>query len=429
MIKSYCNSYYAATVNALKPFGHLEADLDVDVAIIGGGFTGVATAVELAEKGVSVALLESNRIGSGASGRNGGQITGSLSGDKAMLRQFSRMIGDKAGDFIWNLRWRGHDIIRHRVEKYAIQCDLKPGHMHAAYKSSHIPELEEMYRTACAKGMQDQVRMVYGADVQNVVGTDIYAAGLINNRNMHVHPLNLCLGEANAARDMGAHIFENSKVKGVKHGKRVELTTEHGRVRADRVLIAGNASHRLGAGRLSGLLFPVTLGIVATEPLPDQVAKTINPEDIGVYDTRFVLDYYRLTADKRLLFGSGTSYSGRKITDISEKLRPAIEKIFPSLKGVGIEYVWQGQDGVSLNRIPQLGRVADNVFYAQGFSGHGIAMSHIVGEIMASAMTGNPRDFDIFANVRHWRLPVGRFLGNQLLAIGMWYFQQIENRR
>lgn len=429
MAETYCNSYYAATRNPIAPFPRLDRRLDVDVAIIGGGFTGVATAVELAERGVSAALLEANVIGWGASSRNGGQITGSLSGDKAMLKQFSRTLGPKAEDFVWDLRWRGQRIIRNRVEKYGISCDLKFGHMQAAWQPSHVPELEAIYRMAVARGMGDEVEMVYGSAVREVIGTDLYAAGLINRRNMHVHSLNLCLGEADAARGLGVQIFEDTKVLDIRHGKRVELVTAGGSVVADKVLLAGNASHHLERVKLAGMLFPASLGIVTTEPLPEDVARAINPQDIAVYDTRFVLDYYRLTADRRLLFGSGTNYTGRETPNLADQLRPAIERTFPQLKGVRIDFAWQGQDGITINRIPQLGRIRSNVFYAQGYSGHGVATSHIVGEIMAEALTCNPRDFDIFASASHWRLPVGRTLGNTALAIGMWYFQQMEKRR
>lgn len=429
MAESYCKSYYAATANPVAPFPRLEESIEVDVAVIGGGFTGISTAVELAERGVRVAVLEANRIAWGASSRNGGQITGSLSGDRAMEKQFSRKLGREAADFVWNLRWRGHDIIRRRVEKYAIRCDLKFGHMQAAYKPSHIGELEDMYRAACERGMGGEVEFLRGQAVRDVVGTDIYHAGLVNRRNMHVHSLNLCLGEAEAARGLGARIFEDSRVESIRHGQRPELVTAHGRVRADKILIAGNAYHRLARSKLAGMLFPASLGIVTTEPLSEDVARAINPQDLAIYDTRFVLDYYRLTADRRLLFGSGTNYTGRASTNIADILRPAIVKTFPQLGGTKIAFAWQGQDGISLNRIPQLGRIAPNVFYAQGYSGHGVATSHIVGEIMARAMTGDTGDFDVFADASHWRLPVGRFLGNQALAIGMWYFQQLERFR
>lgn len=429
MTDNYPRSYYAATANKTEPFPTLKGDLDVDVAIVGGGFTGVASAVELAERGLRVALLEANRIGWGASGRNGGQITGSLSGDKAMVREFRRTLGDASPEYVWNLRWRGHDIIRNRIQKYDIQCDLKFGHVQAAWNDRHIPELQEMEANAQAHGMGDEVRMLYGDDLRAYVGSEIYPAGLVNSRNMHVHSLNLCLGEAEAARSLGAHIFDETKVERIIHGKRPVLVTPQGRVTADTVLIAGNSFHKLGRRKLAGMLFPASLGIVATAPLSEDMANAVSPRDYAIYDTRFVLDYYRLTADRRLIFGSGTNYSGRDTSDLGAAMRPAIERTFPALQGVNIDFAWSGLDGISINRIPQLGRVAPNVYYAQGYSGHGIATSHIVGEIMASAITGKTDDFEVFSNVRHWRFPVGRTLGNIGLAVGMWYFQMLEARK
>ena len=424
MTESYPQSYYAATANSLAPFTPLEGDLDVDVAIIGGGFTGVASAVEIAERGLRVALLEGNHIGWGASGRNGGQITGSLSGDRAMERQFRRTLGNDAAEYVWNLRWRGHDIIKTRVEKYAINCDLKFGHVHAAWKPSHILELEEMEKAAKAHGMGDEVALLRGDALREYVGSHIYPAGLINKRNMHVHSLNLCLGEAAAARSLGAQIFSQTRVDKIIYGKRPVLETAKGRVTADKILIAGNSYHHFGKKKLSGMIFPVSLGIIATAPLSQDMAHSISPKDYGIYDTRFVLDYYRLTADNRMIFGSGTNYSGRDTANLADAMRPAIEKTLPQLRDVAIDFAWHGLDGVSINRIPQLGRIEPNVYYAQGYSGHGIATSHVVAEIMADAIYGKDNELNIFENVRHWRFPVGRTLGNLGLAIGMWFLQK-----
>lgn len=424
MAAPYAASYYAATANPVAPFERLEGDLDVDVAIVGGGFTGIASAFELSERGIRVAVLEQNRIGWGATSRNGGQITGSLSGDTAMLRQFRRALGPGVDEFVWNLRWRGHAIIRERVERYGISCDLTPGHMLAAWKPSHVAELREQLESCRAHGMGDEVELVEGAALREVVATDLYAAGLINRRNMHVHSLNLCLGEADAARGLGARIFEDTEVTEVRKGTRVSLVTPRGVVRADKVLLAGNAYHRLGGARLQNMLFPASLGVVATAPVPEALRQRLNPQNLAVYDTRFVLDYYRFTADGRLLFGGGTNYSGRASADIAAELRPAIERTFPDLAGIGIDFAWQGQAGITVNRIPQLGRLAPNIFYAQGYSGHGVATSHIVGEIMAQAMTGDPREFEIFEGAFHFRNPLGRKAGNVMLALGMWYFQK-----
>ncbi|MBB3329959.1 glycine/D-amino acid oxidase-like deaminating enzyme [Halomonas campaniensis] len=422
-------SYYAASIVEASGYPRLEGEHRVDVAIVGGGFTGVATAVELAERGYRVAVVEANRIGWGASGRNGGQVTGSLSGEATMRRQMRRTLGEEAADFIWHLRWRGHEIIRRRVETYAIRCDLKHGHLQAAWQPSHLAALRDDFEACQAHGMGDHVAWLDRDRVGELLGTRRYHGALRNDYNMHLHPLNLCLGEARAAAGLGALIFEDSPVMEITHGAAPAVVTERGRVVADSVILAGNAYHRLERRRLGGRLFPASLGIVATAPLDAATAAAINPEDLAVYDTRFVLDYYRLTADRRLLFGGGANYSGRHSPDIAAELRPRLEHTFPQLEGVAIDFAWQGMAGIVINRVPMLGRLSPNVYYAQGYSGHGIATSHIVGEILAEAVGGSLEAFDAFAEVRHWRVPFGDRLGNALLAAGMGYYRLRERLR
>lgn len=426
-------AYYTATVKQESDYPELEGDIRVDVAIVGGGFTGVNTALELAERGLKVAVIEASKLGWGATGRNGGQVTGSLSGDGAMRKQMRRVLGNDVDDFIWHLRWHGHDIIKQRIEKYGIDCDLKFGHLHTAYKPSHMKELEADYQELVERGLGDQVQLVDREGISDFLETDIYHGGIYNIKNMHLHSLDLCLGEARAAKSLGVQFFENSPVIDIDHGnsaanKPAKVFTEKGSVTANTVMLAGNAYHRLERLKMSGKIFPAAGGIVATEPLGD-VADLINPKDVAVYDCRFVLDYYRLTKDKRLLFGGGANYSGRESRDIEAELRPAIERTFPRLKGVKIDYQWSGMMGIVINRIPQLGKLSDNVFYAQGYSGHGIALSHIVSEIMANAMTGHMKDFDTFAQCNHVRLPGSEWIGNQFLALGMWYYVLMEKLR
>lgn len=430
MTTGYCNNYYSNSLNDDRRYPCLEGFHRVDVAIIGGGFTGVAIAVELAEKGLKVAVIEENRIGWGATGRNGGQVTGSLSGDGAILKQLRGTMGEQAAqDFLWFLRWRGHDIIKNRVAKYDIDCDLKFGHLHTAYKLSHMQELIENYDLAHARGMGDDVTLLQGNEMGQYLESDIYHGGLLNRRNMHLHSLNLCRGEARAAESMGALIFEDSRVTNIVHGDTPKVMTEHGQVQANSVILAGNAYHRLGGIKLKGMIFPACGGNVATAPLGEEVARKINPQDLAVYDCRFVLDYYRMTADNRLMFGGGANYSGRESRDIAGELRPAIERTFPRLKGVEIEYAWSGMMGIVINRVPQLGKLSDNVYYAQGYSGHGIGLSHIMAEIMADAVSGSMEKFDVFADFKHIQLPFGEWLGSQMLAAGMWYYGLKEKLR
>lgn len=422
------NSYYSASIVEESAYPTLQGTLEADVAIIGGGFTGVNTALELAERGLKVALVETHKIGWGASGRNGGQVTGSLSGDEAMRTQMRAKLGAEVDDFIWHLRFRGHDIIKARVEKYAIDCDLRFGHLHAAMKPSHMRELEASYEEAVKRGMGDAVTLLDKPGVQAHLASDIYLGALKNTRNMHLHPLNLCLGEARAAASLGVQIFEHSEVLEIIHGAKPCVITEHGRINAKQVMIAGDVYHKLEKKALKGKIFPAMGGIVTTKPLGD-LARELNPENLAVYDCRFVLDYYRMTADGRLLFGGGANYSGRDSRDIAGELRPCIERTFPQLKGVAIEYQWSCAMGIVINRIPQLGKVSDNVWYCQGYSGHGVATTHIMGEIMANALTGTLGHYDTFAACKHIKVPMGDVFGNPMLAVGMWYYGMLEKLR
>ncbi|MCL2918665.1 NAD(P)/FAD-dependent oxidoreductase [Shewanella litorisediminis] len=428
-MQARCGSYYNATIQHETDYPRLTEDIQTDVVVIGGGFTGVNTALELVERGYKVVLLEANKIAWGATGRNGGQVTGSLSGDQAMTKQLRNRIGAEAEDFVWALRWRGHDIIKNRVAKYNIDCDLRHGHLHTAYKPAHMDELKSMLDEAGRRGMGDLVSLVGKDEMPQYLESPLYHGGLLNKKNMHLHSVNLCIGEARAAEGLGVKIFEDSQVMDIIEGARPVVKTAFGSVTASKVLIAGNAYHKLGRPKLRGMLFPASLGNCATVRLSDEVAKAINPHNLAVYDCRFVLDYYRLTADNRLMFGGGTNYSGRDPKNVAEELRPAIERTFPRLKGVEIEFAWAGMAGIVLNRIPQLGKVSEHVYYCQGYSGHGVATSHIMSEIMAKAIDGDLHEFGLFAGMKHWRIPLNEWFGNQALAIGMLYYQLRESLR
>lgn len=415
------DNYYSASRNDDTQYPSLQGEHRTDIAIIGGGSTGVAAAVELAERGFKVALVEANRIGWGASGRNGGQVTGSLSGDAAILKQLQKRIGSEAIDIVRLLRWHGHDIITTRIERYGIECDLKRGHIHTAYTTKDIPDLQAALTDAQAAGLGDKVQWLDRQQLHDRLATPLYHGGVLNMHNLHLHSLNLCLGEAAAASSLGASIYEQSPVLSIEYSDTPRIITATGSLRANAVILAGNAYHRLAQHHLKGLVFPAILGNLVTAPLSPSDARALNPENLAVYDSRTVLDYYRLTADNRLMFGGGTNYSGRDINNVATTLRPALEKTFPQLKGIEIDYAWTGTAGIVINRIPALGRISSNVYYAQGYSGHGIASSHIMAEFIADALTGTLHHYDLFSNLTHIRLPVPPRIGSALIALAMTY--------
>ncbi|WP_321395593.1 FAD-binding oxidoreductase [Emcibacter sp.] len=419
MAEKHCPSYYAATVNDTSRYPSLEGETSADICVIGGGFTGIATALTLAERGFQVVVLEANQVGWGASGRNGGQMIHAISGEDNLRRSQ----GPAAEKLIHDIKWRGNEIIRERVEKYNIQCDLKYGYMDAAVKNRHMDHLRKEYDYFSANGLEEHFRLVEARDMADYVGTDSYCGGLYNDLDGHLHPLNLCLGEARAFSSLGGRIYEDSAVIDIEHGLTPVVKTATGQVRANKVVLAGNAYHHLERKHLRGFLFPAGTYILATEPLSEEMARQVLPRDQAVCDLNELLDYYRLSADRRMLYGGRCNYSGRDPKSIKDNMLPRMLKTFPQLKDARIDYEWGGKIGIIINRTPHVGRINDNIYYSEGYSGHGVNTTHIIGEILSDATSGQMERFDIFAKAKHTRLPVPGGLGNQIIALGMLYYR------
>jgi glycine/D-amino acid oxidase-like deaminating enzyme len=417
--QEHTGSYYAASVNEVTDYPVLEGAKSADVCVVGAGFTGTATALSLAERGYSVALVEANRVGWGASGRNGGQVINGMSGIETLRKKH----GNGIAEILNILRWGGNDIIRERVAKYGIQCDLKDGYLEVATKPSQVSYIDEFAEDRESHPSDFAYEVWDREKTCDMLGTDAYHGGFVCYRDGHLHPLNLCIGEARAAHNLGVQIFEQSPVTGITHGKRPRVETANGYVEADSVVLAGNAYSQFEPKHLSNLIFPAGSYIIATEPLADDVAKSINRKDVAVCDLNEVVDYYRLSADKRLLFGGACNYSGRDPKSIKSYILPRMLKVYPQLKDVKIEYEWGGKIGVVLRRIPTLGRINDNVYYCQGYSGHGVCATHVMGEVMADAVTGTMERFDLFADMNHFRIPGTQWMGNQIIALGMLYYK------
>lgn len=417
--QEHTNSYYAATANDATQYPELRGSERADVCVVGGGYTGISTALTLAERGYSVIVLEANRIGWGASGRNGGQLICGISGEHKLVRRH----GPRVADMVWDLRWRGNRIIRERVERYGIDCDLKDGYLEVAIKPRHMKGIEEDVEEYRRRGYQGEYRIFDREETRALVGTSAYIGSFLTMENGHLHPLNLCLGEARAASGLGARIYEQSPVLEIRHGDRPQAITEAGQVEADMVVLAGNAYHRLEGRRLSGLTFPAGSFIIATEPLPASLRQEINPRDLAVCNLNDIVDYFRLSADGRMLYGGRCNYSGRVPKSIEKSIRPRMEKVYAQLKDYRVEYEWGGNIGIVITRVPLVGRIGKNVFYAQGYSGHGVNVSHIMGEILSDAIAGTMEAFDLFAKIPQIRIPVGQWVGNQIVALGMLYYR------
>ena len=417
--QEHTSSYYAASVNEVTDYPVLEGAKSVDICVVGAGFTGVSTALSLTERGYSVALVEANRIGWGASGRNGGQIINGMSG----LQKIRNKYGEGVADMIQDLRWRGNDIIRERVAKYDIQCDLKDGFLEVAPKAKQLHYFDEYAADRVAHNTGHKYEVWDREKTRAMLGTDAFHGGFVCYRDGHLHPLNLCIGEARAAHNLGVQIFEQSPVIDIEHGPRPRVKTAHGYVEANSVVLAGNAYSQFEPSKLSNLVFPAGSYIIGTVQLSEEVTIQINPLDLAVCDVNEVVNYYRLSADKRLLFGGACNYSGRDPASIKSYILPRLQKIYPQLKDVRIDYEWGGKIGIVLRRIPTVGRINNNVYYCQGYSGHGVCATHVMGEVMADAVTGTMERYDLFADMKHFRIPGTQWVGNQIIALGMLYYK------
>ena len=419
--QQHTGSYYAASRNQLTEYLQLQGDQTADVCVVGAGFTGVSTALHLVERGYKVSLVEANRVGWGASGRNGGQMIGGLSGESAIAKALGAE-GEKA---LWDMRWAGHKIIRDRVATYNIDCELKTGYLDGAIKPRHIKDLHEELEMLEKYQFPHEFRMLSREETQDTTGTKAYIGAMLNMGNGHLHPLNLCAGEAAAAASLGATIYEQSPVLRIERGSKAKVVTEQGAVTADFVVLAGNAYHFLEP-KLRGIMFPVNSFIIASESLSPELVNQINPRDLAICDPNYILEYFRLSADKRLLFGRRFTYFGSDPEVIKRNLIPHVLKKYPQLATTKFDFGWGGTIGVPINRVPQMGRLAPNIIYSQGYSGHGVNVTHLAGQIMADTVAGTLERFDIFAGIKPLTIPGQHLFRNQMVALGMIYYKLID---
>lgn len=419
MPTEHTTSYYAASANATPARPVLQGEHEADVCIVGGGFTGISAALFLAEHGFKVTVLEAARVGFGASGRNGGQIVNSYSRDIDVIE---RTLGPEQARLLGAMAFEGGRIIRERVKTYGIQCDLKDGGVFAAFNAKQMKHLEAQ-KALWERHGNDQLQLLDGQGIRDVVSSELYVGGMLDMSGGHIHPLNLVLGEAAAFESLGGCIHEQSPVTSIDPGEHPVVRTAQGSVRARFVIVAGNAYLGNLLPALSAKSMPCGTQVVTTAPLGDELAASLLPQDYCVEDCSYLLDYYRLSADKRLIFGGGVVYGARDPANVEALVRPNLERTFPQLKGIPIEYAWTGNFLLTLSRLPQVGRIGSNIYYSQGCSGHGVTFTHVAGKVLAEVLRGQAERFDAFAALPHYPFPGGRLLRVPLTALGAWYYQ------
>jgi gamma-glutamylputrescine oxidase len=412
------DSYYEATVRRERERAPLKGDQRFDAGVIGGGYTGLSAALHLRARGLRVAVLERGRVGAGASGRNGGQV---ITGQRVDQDTLEKKYGDARARALWDLALEAKDLVRALIAAHAIACEVAPGHIAAAAKAGHARHLSAYADHLAVRYGYGHGRYVPRHEMPSLIASERYFGGYFDSDAFHLHPLSYALGLAGAAETARAKIFENTRVIGIDRGKKIRLSTSGGSIECEFAVIACNGYIEGLVPDIESRILPIRNYIVATEPLEEARARALIPSRAAVADTKFVLDYYRLSSDGRLIFGGGETY-GAGPRDTGEFVRPYIERTFPQLKSIGIDYAWDGTLAITLPRLPHVGRLTPNIYFAQGYSGQGVAIATQMGKLIADAIVGEAEKFAVYESLAVPAIPGGAMLRRPLLTLGMmWY--------
>ena len=415
----HVDSYYVATANFIPEYPALTDTVACDVCVVGGGFTGLSSALHLAERGYAVVLLEAQRVGWGASGRNGGQVG---SGQRKGQDELEEMLGAQHARDLWELAEESKKTVKELIKRHEIQCDFKPGVLHPMHKVSYVKPAHSYVEKLHRDYGYEHAKIVSTEEMRQMLGTEVYYGGWLDTDAGHLHPLNYALGLAQAGTNAGVKIFENSRVTRYSTAKKVLVETSRGTVSADFLVLGCNGYLEQLEPKIQSKIMPINNFILATEPFEQTEAHALIRDDVAVSDSKFVINYFRLSADKRLLFGGGENYTHSFPSDIKSFVRKYMLKIYPQLEHARIDYAWGGTLAVTMNRLPNFGRLASNVFYAQGYSGHGVAMASLAGKLLAEAIAGSAEKFDTFEKIPSASFPGGRYLRWPGLVLGMLYY-------
>jgi gamma-glutamylputrescine oxidase len=418
--KPAIDSYYGATAHAAATRPALAGSVDCDVCVIGGGIAGCSVALHLAERGYRVVLVEEQRIGWGASGRSGGQAIFGVAAGQAKIERLLDMAAARA---IWDVSIAGLALIKELIVKYAIDCDWVSGQMQVALKARHERELQDEHATLHSRYGYQCLRYLPRAEVCSLLATSRYTGALYDSASGHLHTLNYTLGLAAAAAGRGVEIFENTRAFDFASGAQIRVRTHNGQVRCRHLALCGNTYLGELAPELAKKIMAVATYIIATEQLGAERARRLIANNAAVSDMNWVLDYFRLSADQRLLFGGRVSYSALAPFDFARATRARMLRVFPQLADTRTEYAWGGFVDITMNRAPNFGRLASNVYFLQGFSGHGVALAGIAGALVAAAIAGTAERFDVFAKIPHRDFPGGPVLRRPSLVLAMLYYR------
>ena len=397
----------------------LEGEHRADVCVIGGGFTGLSAALNLAERGMQVVLLEAERIGFGASGRCGGLIG---SGQRIDVLDAEEIFGHACSKLLWDFAEMAKQEIRDRVAKHNIDCDLQKGQLVGIHKKRYLGWAAESSDALAERYDYPDTHALDREATRAMVATDSFLEGFFDPNAATIHPLNYVLGLANAAREAGVTICEGSRVTTYTRTDPTMVSTDKGSVTASFVVLACNGYLGKLEPRVAGKMMPINNFMIATEPLGEERCSKLISGRYGVHDTRFVVNYFRLSDDHRLLFGGGENYRPGFPRDIAAFVRPCMLELFPQLDDVAIDYAWGGTLSVTVNRLPHVGRLQPNLFFGQGYSGHGISTASFAGKLIAEAITGMAERFDVFAKLPMRTFPGGTLLRYPGMVLGMLYY-------
>jgi len=416
---AHMQSYYLASSELPPPYPPLRGPTRVDVCVVGGGIAGCSAALTLAERGYRVVLLEAERIGWGASGRSGGQVIQGLAIEQPDL---ARLAGSEDALALWRISLEGIALLKRRISEHHIACDWVDGHMYTAIKPHRWRALQVWQEDLASRYGYGSTRLIEGEELRALLGTHRYLGALYDSNSGHLHPLRYTLGLAQAARAAGVQMHEASRVTGYDNDSgTLSVTTHTGTVSCSHLLFAGNAWLGATVPALARKLMPIASYIIATEPLGEPRARALIANNAAVCDTNWILDYFRRSSDHRLLFGGRVNYSGINVRAIAPTTVRRMLAVFPQLAGTRIDYAWGCLIDITRSRAPHFGRLEPNVYFLQGFSGHGLALAGVGGQLIAEAIAGTAERFDVFARLRHPDFPGGQ-LRRPLLALAMlWY--------